>query len=277
MECTVKGIPIYFEVHGSGTPIVMIHGWSVDHRLMSGCMEPVFEGSEGNWQRVYLDLPGMGQTPGPDWISGSDDMLSVLLEFIDKIIPKQRFLVAGESFGGYLARGVLKARRDLVDGLLLICPVANQETLRDHLPEFKVLEKDEELLASLSEEDRNYLTGINVIQNKRVWERFKVEIMPALKIADYDFLEHKLSRHVPFIEDVDKVTDPYPQPTLMIMGRQDNCVGYRDHWQLLENFSRASFMILDKAGHNLQIEQDELFTAAVNEWLRRVRAESVRP
>ncbi len=32
-------------------------------------------------------------------------------------------------------------------------------------------------------------------------------------------------------------------------------------------------MILDKAGHNLQIEQDVLFNAMVKEWLERVRAE----
>ena len=32
-------------------------------------------------------------------------------------------------------------------------------------------------------------------------------------------------------------------------------------------------MILDKAGHNLQIEQDVLFTAMVKEWLGRVQAE----
>ncbi len=43
MEYTVKDVPIYYEIHGSGTPIVMIHGWSVDHRLMKGCMEPIFQ------------------------------------------------------------------------------------------------------------------------------------------------------------------------------------------------------------------------------------------
>jgi pimeloyl-ACP methyl ester carboxylesterase len=254
----------------------MIHGWSVDHRLMSGCMEPAFASAEHSWQRIYFDLPGMGKTPGPDWIGGSDDILGVVLEFIDALLPGKHFLLAGESYGGYLARGVLKARREMVDGLLLICPVASQETLRDHLPELRVLEKDEKLLASLSEKDRGYLTGINVIQTARVWERFKVEVMPALKIADYDFLEHRLSRHVPYREDVDKVDLPYEQPALMVMGRQDNCVGYHDHWQLLENFARMSFMILDKAGHNLQIEQDELFTAAVKEWLRRVQMETAK-
>ncbi len=70
--------------------------------------------------------------------------------------------------------------------------------------------------------------------------------------------------------NVDQIVMPYRQPTLIVLCRQDSVVGYRDHWQLIENFQRASFAIHDKAGHNLQIEQDKLFTALVQEWLERV-------
>jgi pimeloyl-ACP methyl ester carboxylesterase len=272
MEYTSRDVPIYYEIHGSGKPIVMIHGWSPDHRLMKGCMEPIFQALETPWQRIYFDLPGMGKTPGKPWITGTDQMLEVVLEFIDGVIPDQHFAVAGESYGGYLARGVIKERTALVDGLLLICPVAKQETLKDNLPALQVLEKDEAFLNSLSIEDRQSFEAINVVQNRRVWERFSEDILPGLKIADYAFLENSLGQHVPYTVDVDLVEKPYPQPTLMVMGRQDSIVGYRDHWQLIENYSRASFVILDKAGHNLQIEQDLLFTALVEEWLERVLA-----
>lgn len=274
MEYTVKDVNIYYETYGSGRPVVSIHGWSPDHRLMKGCMEPVFQSLETPYQRIYFDLPGMGKTRGQPWINGSDQMLSLVLEFIEGILPDQHFLLAGESYGGYLARGVIKERRDLVDGLLLICPVASQETLRDHLPVFQVLEKDGDFVSSLSEEDRRYFTGINVVQTRRVWERFKEEILSGLLIADYAFLEHTLGQHVPYTVNVDQVEQPYTQPTLILMGRQDSMVGYSDHWQLIENFPRASFVILDKAGHNLQIEQDVLFPALVKEWLERVQAEA---
>ncbi len=274
MEYQVRDVSIYYEVHGSGVPILMIHGWSPDHRLMKGCMEPIFQSIDTPWQRIYFDLPGMGQTHGQPWITGTDQMLDLILEFIDGVIPDQHFVVAGESYGGYLARGVIKARTSRVDGLLLICPVAIQETLGANVPALQVLEKDQAFLASLSEDDRKYFEGINVLQNKRVWERFKAEILPGLKVADYAFLENSLGQHVPYSVNIDRVEKPYPQPTLMIMGRQDSVVGYRDHWQILENYPRASFVILDKAGHNLQIEQDILFTELVKEWLNRVSAET---
>jgi pimeloyl-ACP methyl ester carboxylesterase len=272
MEYRVRDVPVYYEIHGSGMPVVMIHGWSPDHRLMKGCMEPVFQSMQTAWQRIYFDLPGMGKTPGRPWITGSDAMLELVLEFIDGILPDQHFVVAGESYGGYLARGVIKERAAQVDGLLLICPVADQETLREHAPVFQVLEKDEAFLNSLSADDRQYFEGINVVQNQRVWDRFRDEILPGLKLADYAFLETHLSQHVPYALDVDRIEKPYLQPTLMLMGRQDSVVGYRDQWQMLENYPRASFAVLDKAGHNLQIEQDLLFAALVKEWLGRVLA-----
>jgi len=274
MEYTIRDVTIYYEIHGSGTPILMIHGWSPDHRLMKGCMEPIFQSLDTPWQRIYFDLPGMGKTKGQPWITGTDQMLDLILEFVDGIIPNQHFVVAGESYGGYLARGVIKERASRVDGLLLICSVAIQETHRAHAPALQVLEKDPALLDSLSEEERRYFEGITVLQNKRVWERFKEEILPGLQIADYSFLENCLAQHVPFSFNVDQIEKPYMQPTLMIMGRQDSSVGYRDHWQLIENYPRASFVILDKAGHNLQIEQDVLFSEMVKEWLNRVSEET---
>ncbi len=274
MEYTVRDVPIYYEVHGSGRPILMIHGWSPDHRLMKGCMEPVFQSVDTVWRRIYFDLPGMGKTPGRSWITGTDQMLKVILEFIDGVIPEQHFSVAGESYGGYLARGVIKERTAQVDGLLLICPTAIQETRQANATAFQVLEKDEAFVASLSVEERRYFEAINVIQNKRVWERFREDVLPGLKVADYAFLEKVLSQQVPYVENVDQIAQPYQQPTLMVMGRQDSMVGYRDHWQLIENFSRASFVVLDKAGHNLQIEQDILFSALVKEWLSRIISET---
>ena len=81
MVCEILGIPVYYEQFGEGTPILFIHGWSVDHRLMSGCFEPVFIKLQG-YQRIYLDLPGMGKTPSEKWIKNSDDTLKILLEFI---------------------------------------------------------------------------------------------------------------------------------------------------------------------------------------------------
>ena len=62
----------------------------------------------------------------------------------------------------------------------------------------------------------------------------------------------------------------FSKPSLFITGRQDNTVGYYDLYNLLEDYPRATFVILDTAGHNLQIEQEEVFNSLFLNWLERV-------
>jgi pimeloyl-ACP methyl ester carboxylesterase len=48
-------------------------------------------------------------------------------------------------------------------------------------------------------------------------------------------------------------------------------VGYSGAWDLLAQYPRATFAVLDAAGHALPHEQPELLRALVTEWLDRVR------
>jgi pimeloyl-ACP methyl ester carboxylesterase len=269
MELFIRDGNIYYEIIGSGRPVVMIHGWGCDSYMSKGSLEPVFESMATPWQRIYFDMPGMGKSPAQNWITGSDDMQAVILELLDAIIPGQHFLIAGKSYGGYLARGILRARPAQVNGLLLICPSVESDYARRDVPPHEPQEVDQAFLDSLAPADREELTENNVIHTRRVWERFKDEVLPGLRAADQDFLANCLGRNTPYGEDLNRIDKPYPQPVLMLMGRQDAAVGFRDHWKILEQYPHASFVVLDKAGHNLEIEQDVLFTALVKEWLER--------
>lgn len=73
-----------------------------------------------------------------------------------------------------------------------------------------------------------------------------------------------------FSFDVDNLEEKFNKPTLMLLGRQDSSVGYKDAWNILDKYPRVTFAVLDRAGHNLHIEQEELFNSLVNEWLERV-------
>jgi len=106
MQRTVGDAAVNHEVHGEGTPILMIHGRSPDLRL-KGCAEPLFETSGGDWKRIYFDLPGTGLAPPDPGPHGADWMLDVVESLVDRILPGQRLALVGESFGGCLARGIL--------------------------------------------------------------------------------------------------------------------------------------------------------------------------
>ncbi|GHO48060.1 alpha/beta fold hydrolase [Ktedonospora formicarum] len=268
MECLVRDIPVYYETYGSGTPILAIHGFTPDHRLMTGCMEPLFAGRPG-WQRIYLDLPGMGRTPGAEHLKSSDDMLAVVLDFIDAIIPEQRFLLAGESYGGYLSQGVLTRKFEQVAGMALICPAVIADHARRDLPPHTTIVANPEFLATLSPEDTEEFAPMAVVQDEYNWQRFRDEIRPGLRVADQAFLQ-KIQQSYRFSFEVNQLPQPFAKPVLIFTGRQDASVGYRDAWGILENYPRGTFAVLDRAGHNGHIEQSQLFNALMGEWLDRV-------
>ncbi len=260
---------INYKVVGEGYPIVMLHGWSLDHQVMLNCLEPVFKKRSG-WKRIYIDLPGMGGSKSLETIQNSDDMLKAILEFIDQIIPNEPFLVCGYSYGGYIARGIPYFRSNLVHGMMLFAPGIVLDNDKRDLPEQQILKKDTNLISRLPSEDAAEFESMAVIQGKSEWKRFREEILIPSGKADSDFLDHIRQNGYGFTFDVDDQTPPFEHPALIITGRQDHIVGFKDALQLIDKFPRATFAIMDMAGHNLQIEQPDMFETLVNNWLDRL-------
>jgi pimeloyl-ACP methyl ester carboxylesterase len=270
MECQLENITVHYEVFGEGRPIIVLHGWSLDHRHEVSALEPIFKRREG-WKRFYPDLPGHGRTSGKDWITNQDKMLDVVLDFIDHVIPGQRFVVAGTSAGAYLARGVVYYRSALVDGLLLGVPLIVADDAKRILPPHVTLVEDAAFMSELQPGETEIL-DFAVVQSREYIDRVKADILPAIEMADMEFLTkiRQNPENYGFSFDVDMLPKPFPAPTLIVTGRQDSSVGYRDAWAILENYPRATFVVLDRAGHGLYVEQEALFNALVNEWLDRV-------
>lgn len=272
MKCNIKNTLINYEIIGEGKPIIMIHGYYADNRVMAGCMEPIFSG-KNDYKRLYIDLPGMGKSESSEWITTSDDILDVVVDFIEKIIPNENFLIAGNSYGGYIARGVMYKMMDRVDGIALICPVVIPEYKKRNLPENIVLVSNNELLSRLTLDDKEDLNSSMVVQSERIYERYQNEVMSGVKIANVEFLQNVMKNGYGFSYDLEKIDKKFNKPALILLGRQDDCVGYKDALNLLDKFPRATFSVLDSAGHNLQIEQEEVFNSLINEWIERVNKE----
>lgn len=275
MECKLEKLTVYYEQRGEGRPILFLHGWPADHRSMVNDFEPLFEKREG-WRRIYPDMPGMGKTRGAAWITNQDQMLDVLLQFIDAMIPGQRFCLAGMSYGGYLAQGVIYKRAAMVDGALFLVPAMGLARQERTLPEQVTLKEDEALLAELAPEEAALFRQTAVVQSRALLDSLKEDIVPARRAADFKFLE-KVYEQYQFSFDVTRLPQPFEAPSLFLMGRHDTSVGYRDAWEVMEQYPRASFVVLDRAGHFLAREQKALFLALADEWLARVEEEQRRP
>ena len=130
-------------------------------------------------------------------------------------------------------------------------------------------------MSTLSQEDaENYQdiliqTPDYLDQVKKIKER---DIFPAQSLIDENFLNRirTTPNNYGFSFDVDVLEKPFYAPSLFIMGRQDTTAGYRDAWEILENYPRATFVVLDRADHGIPVEQVGLFENLVEEWLDRI-------
>jgi pimeloyl-ACP methyl ester carboxylesterase len=257
MEYVTGDVPVHFVERGEGLPVLALHGAGVDHREVLACLEPVFDALTG-YRRVYLDLPGMGRTPAPEAISSADDVLDLLLEFIDGVIGDRALLLLGHSAGGYYAQAIARQRPEQVAGLALLCPLLAST---HDVPGHEVVHGSGDLGDA---EFREYFT----VQTAETLDRYERYVEPAARMADQAALARIGER---WELRTRQAPAPYRRPTLVVTGRQDSTVGYLSAWELLENYPRATFAVLDRAGHALAHEQPELLRALVTEWLDRVR------
>ncbi len=261
---------MYYETRGEGNPVLAIHGFGIDHHVMTSCLEPIFTNRAGS-KRIYVDLPGMGRTRAPRWLNDADQMLDVIIEFCENAIPDDQFLVAGESYGGYLARGLVRSIPERIKGVLLICPVVIADRNRRDLPPRRVFVRDESFLATIASNDQKQLfERVLVVQDQQRWDRFTQDIIPGMNAKDEAFLKRFENHGYSFSFEADQLPHPFDRPSLILVGRQDASVGYRDSLKLASDYSRGTVAILDRAGHGLEVEQETVFNCLVSEWLDRV-------
>jgi pimeloyl-ACP methyl ester carboxylesterase len=270
MECVLENISIHYETYGEGKPVIFLPGWSMNTRMTAYQAEPYFQEREG-WQRIYIDPPGHGKSPGNDWITDQDKMLEVVLACIDKLTDGQNYCLVGISLGAYLARGVIQKRAQLIDGVAMIVPVIFAEDTKRSVPAYQVLIEESLADANLNSMETEIL-GMSVVRTRKWLNELRAEPQgPDDENGDPPFLS--MIRDDPkkyaFSFDVDVLPEPFPRPTLIITGRQDHIVGYRDAWNILENYPSASYIVLDQRGHFME-NSATLTHVLMNEWLDRV-------
>jgi len=264
----VNGVPVHHVARGAGTPVLALHGSGVDHREVLAALEPVFAGRPG-YRRLYPDLPGMGRTPAPEGVDSNDDVVALLGGLVDAVVGDQPFLLVGHSYGGYLARAIANRRPDQVAGLALLCPIAGQAG-EDERPAHVVLhaaedlDPDAALGPAMAAEFRDYL----VVQTPATLRRFQETVAPGVALVDQPALERVFARWE--LRTPPEQAPAFTNPTLILTGRQDATAGYAGSWRLLDHYPRATFAVLDRAGHALPHEQVGLLTALLGEWLDRV-------
>ncbi len=248
--------------------MVLLHGFGLDHRVLLP-LDAVFA-SAGGWRRIYLDLPGTEGTPIGD-VASTEDVVRAVEEELSRRIGDQPFAIVGQSFGAMVARRVAHDLRPRVLGLATVAGVFVAEHAHRVVPPVAILRADPAALALAGDAAEDYAEQA-VVQSVANVTAFLAHVRPGLLGADQEGLDRIAARYTLDREPEDADPEPFTQPCLILTARQDQVVGYEDAWARREHYPRATFVVLDAAGHGVHLDRPALTAALLADWVGRVRA-----
>jgi len=130
---------IAFDESGrSGPVVVCLPMFGMTRAATAAAFAPAFAGA--GLREVYPDLPGHGDSPA-GCPAASQAVLDAVCAWLDRHVGAP-VLLAGASYGAYLAAGIARQRPEIVRGLLLVCPGVTMSRGSRNLPEISTAQID---------------------------------------------------------------------------------------------------------------------------------------
>src|ERR1700686_4706281 len=239
-----EGVKIYYEVHGSGPPLLLTHGYSSTSAMWKGQIEALSK----HHKLVLWDMRGHGQSDYPDDPAAYSEALTVadMAALLDAI-GAETAIVGGLSLGGYMSLAFYRAHPDRVRALLII----------DTGPGFK---KDDARAAwnkrAHETGDRFEREGLGALQSGiRESSTGNHRDATGLARAARGMLAQRDARVIESLPDI-KV------PSLVVVGADDTpFLAASDY--MAAKIPGAKKVVIPAAGHAVNIDQPQAFVAAV--------------
>ena len=263
---TVNDINIYYEIHGSGEPLVLINGLGYDlwmwHKMVPGLAE--------HFQVVTFDNRGAGQSDKPAGPYSAqllaDDLASLLAS-----LGIEQAAVMGHSMGGFVAQALILSRPEVVGKLVLS---ATNFGGPNHIP--------------VTQEALVILMDTQADPIERLRRGIAVSCAPVFAEANPDVLEAWIAHRVETpldpqgyqaqlaiglsLSTVEASFEPrlkeVQAPTLILFGEHDKVVPPGNAGLLAREISGSTTKILSGAGHFFPLEVPEAANEVIIGFLR---------
>jgi pimeloyl-ACP methyl ester carboxylesterase len=238
------GTKIYYEVHGSGAPLILTHGYSSTSAMWQGQIEALAK----RHRLIVWDMRGHGQSDYPDDPSAYSEALTVgdIAALLDQV-GAAKAIVGGLSLGGYMSLAFYRAHPERVRALLII----------DTGPGFKKDDARETWnKRALETAERFEHHGLDVLKSASR-ERSSVSHRDAsgLARAARGMLTQRDARVIEILPEI-KV------PSLVVVGADDTpFLAASDY--MAAKIPGARKAVIPAAGHAVNIDQPQAFIDAV--------------
>lgn len=114
-KISINDIELAYERRGTGTPLVLLHGFPLDHHAWDE-VAPLLEDT---FDLILPDLRGFGASTTVDSFYSLEDFASDIAGLLDQL-GIEKAAIAGHSMGGYIALAFVRLFPERVRGLGLV-------------------------------------------------------------------------------------------------------------------------------------------------------------
>lgn len=227
MTINIRNININYIQYGSGSDVVLLHGWGQNIAMM----KPIGDRLQKNHRITILDFPGFGESEEPKTALTVYDYCEILEELLKKLKVKKP-VIMGHSFGGRIA--IIYASRNEVEKVVLFGSPCIRKEVK---PGLKL-----RMLKSLKK-----IPGINKL------EGFAKNHMGSRDYKNASEIMKKILVNV-VNEDLSECAKKINVPTLLIWGDRDTEAPVEDAKELEKIIPDAGLIVLPNSTHYAYLE-----------------------
>ena len=227
MTINIRNININYIQYGSGSDVVLLHGWGQNIAMM----KPIGDRLQKKHRITILDFPGFGESEEPKTALTVYDYCEILEELLKKLKVKKP-VIMGHSFGGRIA--IIYASRNEVEKVVLFGSPCIRKEVK---PSLKL-----RMLKSLKK-----IPGINKL------EGFAKNHMGSRDYKNASEIMKKILVNV-VNEDLSECAKKINVPTLLIWGDRDTEAPVEDAKELEKIIPDAGLIVLPNSTHYAYLE-----------------------
>jgi pimeloyl-ACP methyl ester carboxylesterase len=247
----IKGLKVYYEVVGSGRPVLLLHGWGVDSQSMRPIAHYVHTSLAA---RAYaLDLPGFGLSDTPQAAWDVNDYVQLVVELLDQLHLDTVDLIA-HSFGGRVAIKLAAQAPPRVNRLVLVgCAGIRPDRTTAYYVKVAAAKATRRVTRLLPHP---------------LGERIRAAVLSRLGSRDYRTAGKLRGTFVKIInEDLRHCLPRIQAPALLVWGDLDSETPLKDGQLMAELIPQARLVVLPGTGHYCYLDDFPAFSRALASFL----------
>lgn len=248
-------VDLHFEERGSGLPLVLIHGFPLDHTIWDKVAEILKVDA-----RVLLpDLRGYGSTPVTDGVYSMGLLAGDILRLLDRL-QIERAVIAGHSMGGYVCLALARAHPERVRGLALVTSQAAADSPERKQGRYQLAAEVEKrgVVAVIEANLQRYSPRDDVLEKTR---EIMLRCNPTAVAASL--------RGMAVRDDMTSSLASMNIPALVIIGSADALISPDMGREAAQLFPQGRLVTVDGGGHMPMLEAPEVTAGALRDLVKR--------